>query len=88
VVETGGQHTWPNTLDIMGRNVEPQDLGVIFDRAIPPLAEAHTAPAIAGVLGRAGLGLTDIDRFACHPGGAKVVRGCSYHCFTFSRMPP
>jgi alkylresorcinol/alkylpyrone synthase len=72
----------------MGWNVEPQDLGVIFDRAIPPLAEAHTAPAIAGVLGRAGLGLTDIDRFACHPGGAKVVRGCSYQCFTFSRMPP
>jgi alkylresorcinol/alkylpyrone synthase len=73
VVETGGQHTWPNTLDIMGWNVEPQGLGVIFDRAIPPFAEAHIAPAIGGVLGRAGLGLTDIDRFACHPGGAKVV---------------
>jgi alkylresorcinol/alkylpyrone synthase len=57
----------------MGRNVEPQGLGGIFDRAIPPFAEAHIAPAIGGVLGRAGLGLTDIDRFACHPGRAKVV---------------
>ena len=31
------------------------------------------APAIAGILDRAGLGMTDIDRFACHPGGTKVI---------------
>jgi alkylresorcinol/alkylpyrone synthase len=31
------------------------------------------APAIAGILERAGLALTDIDRFAFHPGGTKVV---------------
>jgi alkylresorcinol/alkylpyrone synthase len=72
-VETGGQHTWPDTLGIMGWNVEPEGFGVIFDRAIPPFAEAHIAPAITDILGRAGLGLADIDRFACHPGGAKVV---------------
>jgi alkylresorcinol/alkylpyrone synthase len=73
MVETGGQHTWPDTLGIMGWNVDPQGFGVIFDRAIPPFAEAHIAPAIDGILGRAGLALTDVDRFACHPGGAKVV---------------
>jgi alkylresorcinol/alkylpyrone synthase len=73
VVETGGQHTWPNTLNIMGWNVDRQGLGVIFDRAIPPFAEANMAPAIGSILGRAGLGLADIDRFACHPGGVKVV---------------
>jgi alkylresorcinol/alkylpyrone synthase len=72
-VEMSGQHTWPDTLDIMGWSVDPQGFGVIFDRAIPPFAEARMAPAIAGILGRAGLGLADIDRFACHPGGAKVV---------------
>jgi alkylresorcinol/alkylpyrone synthase len=31
------------------------------------------APAIAGILGRAGLVLEDVDRFACHPGGSKVI---------------
>jgi alkylresorcinol/alkylpyrone synthase len=31
------------------------------------------APAIAGILGRSGLELGDIDRFAFHPGGTKVV---------------
>ena len=44
----------PNTLDIMGSNVEPQGLGVIFDRAIPPFVSEHIAPAVAGILGRAG----------------------------------
>ena len=68
-----GQHTWPDTLDIMGWNVDPEGLGVIFDRAIPPFAKEHIAPAIAGILGRGGLELEDVDRFACHPGGAKVI---------------
>ncbi|MDB5451616.1 MAG: chalcone synthase [Caulobacteraceae bacterium] len=31
-----GEHTWPDTLDIMGWRVDPQGLGVIFARAIPP----------------------------------------------------
>ncbi len=72
-VEMSGQHTWPDTLDIMGWSIDRQGFGVIFDRAIPPFAEAHMAPAIAGILDRAGLGMTDIDRFACHPGGTKVI---------------
>jgi alkylresorcinol/alkylpyrone synthase len=72
-VEASGQHTWPGTLDIMGWSVDPQGLGVIFDRAIPPFAEAHIAPAITDILERSGLALDDVDRFACHPGGAKVI---------------
>jgi alkylresorcinol/alkylpyrone synthase len=72
-VEMSGEHMWPDTLDIMGWSVDPQGFGVIFDRAIPPFAEERMAPAVAGILGRAGLGLADIDRFACHPGGTKVV---------------
>ena len=64
---------WPDTLNIIGWNMDRQGFGVIFDRAIPPFAEAHIAPAISGILGLAGLELTDIDRFACHPGGAKVI---------------
>ena len=72
-VEMSGQHIWPHTLDIMGWSVDPQGFGVIFDRAIPPFAEERMAPAITGILGRAGLRLADVDRFACHPGGTKVV---------------
>lgn len=72
-VEMAGQHTWPGTLDIMGWNVDDTGLGVIFDRAIPPFAEANIAPALSGILARGGLALGDVDRFACHPGGSKVI---------------
>jgi alkylresorcinol/alkylpyrone synthase len=72
-VEMGGQHTWPDTLDIMGWRIDPQGFGVIFDRAIPPFAQQHIAPAVAGILAKGGLALEGVDRFACHPGGAKVI---------------
>jgi alkylresorcinol/alkylpyrone synthase len=72
-VEMSGQYTWPNTLDIMGWRIDPQGFGVIFDRAIPPFAQQHIAPAIVGILAQAGLVLEDVDRFACHPGGSKVI---------------
>jgi alkylresorcinol/alkylpyrone synthase len=73
-IEMSGQHTWPDTLAIMGWSVDPQGLGVIFDRAIPPFAQANMLPAVEGILERAGLELSDIDRFTFHPGGAKVVK--------------
>lgn len=72
-VEMSGQHTWPDTLDIMGWSVDPEGLGVIFDRAIPPFAEANIESAISAILSRSNLSLKDVDRFACHPGGAKVI---------------
>ena len=72
-VELSGQHTWPGTLDIMGWSVDVQGLGVIFDRAIPPFAEENMKAAIEGILTRSQLGLADIDRFAFHPGGQKVI---------------
>lgn len=72
-IESTAQHTWPGTLDIMGWSVDTEGLGVIFDRSIPPFAEEHFGPAAREMLARAGLHLSDIDRFVCHPGGAKVV---------------
>lgn len=72
-VEMTGQHMWPDTLDIMGWDVDPQGFGVIFDRAIPPFAEERIAPAIEGLLEQGGLSMSDIDRFTCHPGGKKVI---------------
>jgi len=72
-VEMSGQHMWPDTLDIMGWSIDAEGFGVIFDRAIPPFAEENMLPAITGILGRAGLAIADIDLFAFHPGGKKVV---------------
>jgi alkylresorcinol/alkylpyrone synthase len=72
-VEGAGEHTWPETLDIMGWNVDPQGFDVVFARAIPPFVERFMGPALAGILGRQGLAPHDIGRFVCHPGGRKVI---------------
>lgn len=77
-VEAAGQHTWPDTLNIMGWSVDPQGFGVIFDRTIPPFAEAEMGPAVTAILARAGLTTDDIDRFVCHPGGIKVVEALEH----------
>lgn len=68
-----GEHTWPDTLDIMGWRVEPTGLGVIFARAIPPFARRHLRPAMEEMLAAQGLAANDVDRFVCHPGGMKVI---------------
>lgn len=72
-VEMSCQHTWPDTLDIMGWSVDAEGLGVIFDRSIPPFARENMLQAVEGMLARSGLTVSDVDRFVCHPGGAKVV---------------
>jgi alkylresorcinol/alkylpyrone synthase len=68
-----GEYMWPNTLNIMGWRTDSIGLGVIFDRDIPPFAEANVGPAIDAILARSGRSRGDIDRFIAHPGGAKVV---------------
>ena len=72
-VEGMAEHTWPDTLDIMGWRVDPQGLGVIFARAIPPFARENLHPAMVRMLESQNLGLEDVDRFVCHPGGMKVI---------------
>ncbi len=64
---------WPNTLDIMGWKMETGGLGVVLNRAIPAFARRHMREAMTTMLEREGLRVEDIDRFICHPGGAKVV---------------
>src|SRR5215831_12497157 len=72
-IEAAGEHTWPDSLDIMGWNVDPLGFGVIFDRSIPTFTIDHFRPALEDVLERMGIGFADVDRFICHPGGAKVI---------------
>ena len=72
-IRGAGEHTWPDSLDIMGWNVDPLGFGVIFDRAIPTFAEANLRPAVEGILYGMGLRLDEVDRWICHPGGSKVI---------------
>lgn len=83
-VVTAGEHSlariagsaekiWPDTLRIMGWDVEDPGLAVVFDRAIPPFIEAELAGAVDGMCAQLGISREDIDRFCCHPGGVKVL---------------
>jgi alkylresorcinol/alkylpyrone synthase len=67
------EHTWPQTLNIMGWRADPDGLGVIFDRDIPPFAEANIRPAMQAMLATQDIVLGDVGRFVCHPGGTKVL---------------
>jgi alkylresorcinol/alkylpyrone synthase len=72
-ISQADEYTWPDTRDIMGWDVDEQGFGVIFDRSIPPFATEHLRPAVDTMLQRQGRQRSSIDRFICHPGGAKVV---------------
>ena len=63
----GAQHLWPNTLGIMGWDVDDVGLGVVFDRSIPAFARKEFANAVAAAAPG------PFDRLVCHPGGTKVV---------------
>ncbi len=67
------EHTWPDTLDIMGWRVEATSLGVILARALPPFIRREIRPAMEEMLASQDLAIEDIDRFICHPGGMKVI---------------
>ncbi|NUQ17477.1 MAG: type III polyketide synthase [Sphingomonas sp.] len=83
-VVTSGEHSlaritasaekmWPDTLRIMGWDVEDPGLKVVFDRAIPPFVEEQLAQAADEMCASMGVRRADIDRFCCHPGGVKVI---------------
>ncbi len=69
----GYQKLWPDTLKIMGWDVDDVGLGVVFDRSIPAFVSTEFAQATDDALKAAGLDHAQIDRYVCHPGGAKVV---------------
>jgi alkylresorcinol/alkylpyrone synthase len=83
-VVTAGEHSlaritgsaeklWPDTLRIMGWDVEDPGLKVVFDRAIPPFVEEQLAEAVDEMCAEMGTSRDQIDRFCCHPGGVKVI---------------
>lgn len=68
-----GEHTWPRSLGVMGWSVEEDGLRPIFSQSIPGLVEARLGPVLLDFLGKNDIRRDDIEAFACHPGGIKVV---------------
>jgi alkylresorcinol/alkylpyrone synthase len=72
-VGPGGEHTWPDSLDIMGWEVEEDGLKARFAQSIPALVASDFKTILHTFLEKNDLRVMDIDGFACHPGGAKVL---------------
>ncbi len=72
-IEFTGEHSWPDTLDIMGWRMDPQGFGAIFSQRIPDFVTQELRAAADGFLERNGLSVEDIGQFVFHPGGAKVI---------------
>lgn len=72
-VDAWGEHTWPDTRDIMGWRIEDDGLGVVFSRDIPALVKEHMKDASDKFLAGAGITPAEIDGYLVHPGGEKVV---------------
>jgi alkylresorcinol/alkylpyrone synthase len=72
-ITASAEKLWPDTLRIMGWDVEDAGLSVIFDRAIPPFIAAELGDAADRMAEQMGTSRDEIDRFCCHPGGVKVI---------------
>ena len=73
VIGPAGEYTWPTSLDIMGWEVQEDGLKARFSRDIPALVRNDFRDVVQAFLCRHRMDVTAFDRFACHPGGAKVL---------------
>jgi alkylresorcinol/alkylpyrone synthase len=68
-----GEHTWAQSLDVMGWRVQEDGLGVLFSRDIPALVRAEIRPIADTFLASHGAAVGDLTGVVCHPGGARVL---------------
>lgn len=69
----GGEHTWPDSLDVMGWDVGDDGLKVIFSGNIPDRVRNDLRPVIDRFFAGNGILPEEIAGYLCHPGGAKVL---------------
>jgi alkylresorcinol/alkylpyrone synthase len=72
-IEFMGEHTWPDTIDVMGWRMGNTGLSAIFSRSIPDLALRDLRPAADQFLRGHNLNLSHIGAYSFHPGGTKVI---------------
>lgn len=67
------EHTWPDSLGVMGWDVTDDGLKVVFSGNIPDLVRHDLRPVIERFFVTRGIAAEEIDGYLCHPGGAKVL---------------
>ena len=64
---------WPETLDVMGWNVDRHGLHVVFSRDIPTIVREWVRPELERFLAEHELSIEALDHVVAHPGGPKVL---------------
>lgn len=72
-IGAGGEHCWPETLNVMGWDVDAGGLDVIFHQSIPDIVARDYPVVLDRFLAYCGLTRATAGRPCCHPGGAKVI---------------
>jgi alkylresorcinol/alkylpyrone synthase len=74
------ERTWPDTLGVMGWEVEDTGFSVIFSKSIPDLVRDKMKPFVSDFFSQNKITLPAIKKFISHPGGAKVMDALE-NCF-------
>ena len=64
---------WPDSLDVMGWEVDEAGLHVVFSRDIPSIVRDWVRPDFESFLADHDLDLAGLDAVIAHPGGPKVL---------------
>lgn len=72
-----GEYCWPDSEWVMGWSVEDDGLAVCLAPGLPDLLRRDAAGLLQQFLSNQGLSRTEIDHWALHPGGAKVLAALS-----------
>jgi alkylresorcinol/alkylpyrone synthase len=72
-ISAWSEHTWPDSLEVMGWDVVDDGLKAVFSRDIPSIVRNDMGAITQDFLATYGIGTADISGFLCHPGGAKVL---------------
>lgn len=72
VVDTRSRF-YPDSLDVMGWNVQSRGMQVVFAQRIPEIVREHAAGDLGALLGKHGIGFDEVRAWLLHPGGRKVI---------------
>ena len=70
-----GSTLWPDSLDVMGWEVDGAGLHLVLSRDLPSTVRGWIRPAMDDFLSPHGLGVATVGHVVAHPGGAKVLEG-------------
>lgn len=72
-IGAAAEHTWPDSLDVMGWRIDDGGFGLQLRRDLPAFLGGRLRPAVDRFLDAQGLALSDIAGLVAHPGGPKVL---------------